>query len=246
MDAVTAYKNALTDTLERAFSTQDEQIRAGAKLLCDASVNGRNIFAFGCSHAMLPMFELYYRTGGMATINPVRAPGLCLDIDPATLTSEMERMPGYGKLIINALPMNEDDVIIIHSVSGCNTVTVDAALTAKKKGAKVIVLTNMEMTTAVKSRHPSGLNLYQTADVLIDNCGCFGDSSVQIDGIPEKVAPTSTAVAAAIMNAMVAQAASDIIDAGGVPPILVSANTDEGDAYNKKMLKEHKGNIFYM
>ena len=246
MDAVTAYKNALTDTLERAFSTQDEQIRAGAKLLCDASMNGNNIFAFGCSHAMLPMLELYYRTGGMANINPVRAPGLCLDIDPATMTSELERMPDYGRVIINALPMKKDDVIIIHSVSGRNTVPVDAALTAKKKGAKVIVLTNMEMTKSVKSRHPSGLNLYQTADIVIDNCGCFGDSAVQIDGIPEKLAPTSTAVAAAIMNAMIAQAAADIIEAGGTPPIFISANTDEGDAHNQRVLRKHRKNIFYM
>lgn len=87
MNAIAAYSGALLETLNRAFDTQADALREGARLLKEATLGGRNIFAFGCSHAILPMLEMYYRTGGMATINPVRAPGLCLDVDPATMTS---------------------------------------------------------------------------------------------------------------------------------------------------------------
>ena len=90
MNAIAAYSGALLETLNRAFDTQADALREGARLLKEATLGGRNIFAFGCSHAILPMLEMYYRTGGMATINPVRAPGLCLDVDPATMTSAME------------------------------------------------------------------------------------------------------------------------------------------------------------
>ncbi len=246
MDAIREYRNALNDTLNRAFDNNDESLRKGAQLLARANLEGHNIFAFGCSHAMLPMLELYYRTGGMATINPVRAPGLCLDIDPATMTSQMERIPEYGKVIVDSLPIGEGDVFMVHSVSGRNTVPIDAALRAKEKGATIIVLTSMAMTMSVTSRHPKGLRLCDTADVLIDNCVCVGDAAITIPGVPEKVAPTSTAIAAALLNAMMAEAVKLIVEQGGVAPVFVSANLDGGDEHNKEMMKKYGEHIFYM
>lgn len=246
MNAIAAYSGALLETLNRAFDTQADALREGARLLKEATLGGRNIFAFGCSHAILPMLEMYYRTGGMATINPVRAPGLCLDVDPATMTSAMERMRDYGRVIVDGQPLGAGDVIIVHSVSGRNSVSIDVALRAKEKGAKVIVLTNLAMSRAVTSRHPDGVKLYEVGDVVIDNCGCLGDAAIDVPGAPEKVAPTSTAVGAALMNAMMAQAVADIVDAGGVPPVFVSANVDGGDEHNREMLKQYGSHIFYM
>ena len=138
------------------------------------------------------------------------------------------------------------DVIIVHSVSGRNSVSIDVALRAKEKGAKVIVLTNLAMSRTVTSRHPDGVKLYEVGDVVIDNCGCLGDAAIDVPGVPEKVAPTSTAVGAALMNAMMAQAVADIVDAGGVPPVFVSANVDGGDEHNREMLKRYGSHIFYM
>lgn len=246
MNAIAAYSGALLETLNSAFDTQADALREGARLLKEATLGGRNIFAFGCSHAILPMLEMYYRTGGMATINPVRAPGLCLDVDPATMTSAMERMRDYGRVIVDGQPLGAGDVIIVHSVSGRNSVSIDVALRAKEKGAKVIVLTNLAMSRAVTSRHPDGVKLYEVGDVVIDNCGCLGDAAIDVPGVPEKVAPTSTAVGAALMNAMMAQAVADIVDAGGVPPVFVSANVDGGDEHNREMLKRYGSHIFYM
>ncbi len=246
MNAIETYRQALKETMDSAFAINSDALRAGARLLADANLQGHNIFAFGCSHAMLPMLELYYRTGGMATINPVRAPGLYLDIDPATMTSQMERIPGYGTVIVDALPLGEGDVLLVHSVSGRNPVPIDVALRAKEKGAKIIVLTSMAMTNTVTSRHPAGLKLCDTADILLDNAGCVGDAAITIPGVPEKVAPTSTSVAAALLNAMMAQAVDMIVEAGGIPPVFVSANLDGGDEHNRKMLQKYGDHIFYM
>ncbi len=246
MKAVDDYYSIITETLKRAFDTQRDALAAGAELLTKATLEGRNIFGFGCSHAILPILELYYRTGGMATINPVRAPGLHLDQDPATMTSAMERMSDYGKVIVDFQPIGEGDVVIVHSVSGRNAVSVDVAREARKKGAKVIALTNMEMSKHVSSRHPEGLKLYDVCDVLIDNCGCIGDAAVAIEGLPEKVAPTSTVVGSALLNAMVAQAVADITAAGEVAPVFMSANVDGGDKHNSDMMEKYGSHIFYM
>lgn len=246
MDAIKAYRETLSCVMEKAFNENGKALEQGAELLARATLEGHNIFAFGCSHAMLPMFELYYRTGGMATINPVRAPGLSLDVDPATMTSHMERIPGYGKIIVDANPLGKDDVIIVHSVSGRNTVPIDVALEAKKRGVHVIVITSLEMTNSVTSRHPDGIKLYETAEVLIDNCGCVGDAAVEVPGVPEKVGPTSTAVAVALLNAMMTQAVDNIVRAGATAPVFISANVDGGDEHNTEMMKKYGEHIFYM
>jgi len=246
MDAINSYFSNFRNILDRIEATQLSAMRSAAERLCRASLEGKNIFAFGCSHAGLLALELYYRTGGMATINPIRAPGLNLDVDPATMTSQIERLPEYGRIIIENQPLREGDVLIIHSVSGRNTVTVDAAMRAKELGACVIALTSLETATKLASRHPSGKNLHDVADIVLDNCGCLGDSSLDVPGVPEKVAPTSTAAGAAILNAVMAQAVVLITEAGNVPPVFVSANLEGGDAHNKEMLAKYGGHIFYM
>jgi len=246
MDAISAYIENIKQVLDEVMSTQINAMREAAELISGATLSGNNVFAFGCSHAGLVTLELYYRTGGMATINPVRAPGLNLDVDPATMTSQMERLEGYGRVIIDALPLSAGDVIIIHSVSGRNTVTVDAAIRAREKGATVIALTNLNTSRTVSSRHPSGKNLYEVADLVIDNRGARGDASLTIPGVPEKAAPTSTAIGAAILNAIVAQSIHNVVAAGGIPPVFVSANLDEGDSHNARMLEQYRDHIFYM
>ena len=246
MDAITAYFDNLKEIIEKVMNTQAKALHQGAQMLSDAALKGNNLFAFGCSHAGLLALELYYRTGGMALINPIKAPGLGLDVDPATMTSQIERLQDYGRIIIDNQPIGKGDVLIIHSVSGRNTVTVDVALRAKEIGVTVIALTSLETAEQLTSRHPSGKSLHQVADLVLDNCGCLGDGSLEIPGVMEKVAPTSTAVGAAMLNAMMAQTVALMTEAGAIAPVFVSANLDRGDAHNKAMLAEYKDHIFYM
>ena len=246
MSAIHSYFSNLAAVLDKALSTQEDAMEAAARAMSQATLFGHNIFAFGCSHAGLLAFELYYRTGGMATINPVRAPGLYLDIDPATMTSQIERLPEYGRIIADNQPIEEGDVVIIHSVSGRNTVTVDFALRCKEKKAFVIALTSIATGKEIPSRHPSGQLLMDVADLVIDNCGCVGDGSIVIDGVPEKVGPTSTAVGAAILNAVMTRAVERTVEAGGMAPVFISANVPGGDEHNKAMLEKYKEHIFYM
>ena len=245
MDAISEYFSQINGILDKVIETQKDAMEKAARVLADAVVNGNSIFAFGCSHAGLLALELYYRSGGMALINPVRAPGLNLDVDPATMTSEMERLPEYGRLIIDNQPIKAGDVLIIHSVSGRNTVTVDVCMRAKEIGAFTIALTSMA-ASALKSRHPSGKSLHQVADLCIDNCGVLGDGVLSVPGVPEKVGPSSTAVGAAILNAVMSQAVAFVAAAGEIPPVFVSGNLDAGTEHNKKMLAKYKDRIFYM
>ena len=246
MNALQAYFSNLEQVLAKVQAAQAEPMEQAARAMSEATLSGHDLFAFGCSHAGLLAFELYYRTGGMATINPVRAPGLYLDIDPAPMTSQIERLPDYGRVIADFQPIKEGDVVIVHSVSGRNTVTVDFALRCKEKGARVIALTSVETGRQIPSRHPSGKLLMDVADIVIDNGGAVGDGSVEIPGVPEKVGPTSTAIGAAILNAVMARCVELTVEAGGTAPVFISANVPGGDEHNRQMLEEYKDHIHYM
>ena len=246
MNATESYYSRVTEIMSQVFRQEKDAMEQAAEKLAQANREKRSIFAFGCNHAGLIALELFYRTGGMVTVNPVRAPGMMLEVSPITMSSELERIPDYGKVDFESLPAKEGDVIMIHSVSGRNAVTVDMAKAAREKGLTVIVVTNMQTATAVSSRHLSGKKLHDYADILIDNHGDYGDASVRLEGFAQKIASTSTVVGAAILNAVVARACELLWEQGIRPPVFMSGNVDGGDAYNKAVIAEHAENIFYM
>jgi uncharacterized phosphosugar-binding protein len=168
-----------------------------------------------------------------------------MDVMPPTLTTDIERLTGYGKAIIAAHPIKEGDVMILHSVSGRNPVPVDTAIYAKKAGAYTICLTNVKTSSAVSSRHESGKRLYEVCDLVIDNCGSYGDAELEIAGFPEKIAPTSTAVGAALLNAVVARTVALLLETGITPPVFVSSNVPGGDEHNARIMREHGAQIHY-
>ena len=102
---------------------------------------------------------MFYRTGGLVVVNPILPREVMLDVRPIIQTSQMERLAGYGKILADNSKMKAHDVLIIHSVSGRNTIAIDMALEAKKKGIAVIAITNVTYSKQVKSRHACGKNL---------------------------------------------------------------------------------------
>ena len=149
MSVIFEYHKHITDILNEVFDKESAAMEEAAAVLAAANKEGRSIFGFGCNHAGLITLELFYRTGGMVTVNPIRAPGMMLELSPPTMTSEMERIPGYGKIILNNEPCKAGDVLIIHSVSGRNAVTIDMAERAREIGMTVIVVTNIDRKSVV-------------------------------------------------------------------------------------------------
>ena len=241
-----AYFAHLQAMLDKVLATQASQIQTAASLLATTLREGGNLFAFGCNHAALCTLELFYRTGGLVPVNPLRGPGITLDVDPVTLTTRMERLTGYGRDLLDESPARSGDVLVIHSVSGRNAVPIDMALRAAEKGIRTVCLTNLATSSAIPSRHPCGRSLYQLCDVVIDNCGDYGDAAMSIDGFMGKIAPTSTTIGTAILNAVVLETCVLLVEAGMEPPVFVSSNVPGGDAYNARMLDGYKDRIFYM
>jgi uncharacterized phosphosugar-binding protein len=240
------YFQILHEILDAIEGTQGESIREAAKRLVDTVMNGKKVYFFGCTHAGILSQEAFYRTGGLAVINPIFPKGLQCDTVPITDTSALERKDGYGREIALKTGLRQGDMIFIHSVSGRNAVPVELALEAGKLGAYVVAITSLEYSRQSESRGSSGKRLFEASDLTIDNCGCFGDAAVSLEGFPQKVSPTSTVTGAAIVNAIVAEATEMFLKLGQVPPVFISANIDGGDRHNEVLMKQYKNQIDYM
>lgn len=241
-----SYFDAAIAALTQVRATQAGPIRQAAQLMADAIVAGQSLFSFGASHSFITTEELVYRTGGLMLINPIYPHGMNLFVRPLTATSATERVVGLGTQILESSPAKPGDVLLLTSTSGRNAVIIDMALTARKKGIKVIGLTAMAYTSGVSSRHPSGKKLAELCDVLIDNCVPYGDAAVAIEGLEQKVGPLSTVTGCAIVNELVVSVVRNLVERGVEPPVFVSANVDGGDERNARLLAENRHRIHYM
>lgn len=240
------YIRIVQETIEKAWNGQKVQFQKAADRIRTALEEKRSVYIFGCSHAGILAEEVFYRTGGLAVINPIFFPGFMLNTRPITMTSQLERVDGLGKILLKENRVKPGDVLILHSVSGRNNVPVEMALEARAMGVITICITNLEYSRSVSSRHPSGKRLFEACDIVIDNCGCTGDAAVALEGLSERIGPTSTAVGTALVNALVIETVGGMLADGVTPPVFMSANLDGGDAHNKKIFEEYKDNIFYM
>ncbi|MDI9497153.1 MAG: SIS domain-containing protein [Bacillota bacterium] len=236
----------IRNMLEQLEQQETETITSAAELMAEAIEKKKCIWAFGTTHANLVAKDMVYRTGGLAVINPISAPGMDLDVMPFTLSSQMERYERYGADLIRYRGVGEGDVVILHSVSGRNTVMIDAALAANELGAHVIVITNLAFSEHSESRHPSGKLLYELGEVVIDNCGEPGDACLSFPELPAKVAPTSTVMGGIIASALIEKTVELLIERGVHVPVLMSANMPGGDEYNDRMFEAYKDQIHYM
>ena len=240
------YLSEAVEALKRVSQSQGSNIRAASDLLVEAILSGKSIFSFGASHSFMTTEEMVYRTGGLMLINPIYPHGMNLSVRPLTATSGMERVPGLGNQLLAGSPAQEGDVLILTSTSGRNAVTIDMALEARELGIKTICLTSLAYSAGVSSRHPTGKKLADLCEVAIDNCVPLGDASVDIPGFAQKVGPLSSVTGCAIVNSIVTEVVNDLVSKGIDPPVFVSANLDNGDAWNARLLFENRDRIHYM
>jgi uncharacterized phosphosugar-binding protein len=240
------YFDALFPILDRAANTQASTLLLVAERLADAIAADHLIYVFGAGHAGIIAEEMFYRAGGLVPVAPIFGPGLTPQVEPITLGTDLERMSGYGRLLLDASHIAAGDVLIVHSNSGRNTVAIEVAEEARRRGVTVVALTSVAHSSAVESRHPKGHKLMDVADYVIDNCGVVGDAVVELGGFPQRVAATSTVVGAALMQALVVETVRILLERGIEPPVLISANVDGSAEHNERLFARYRGRLRYL
>ena len=229
------YLEVVRRLVERLDGEEWPNIRAAAALIADALEGGHEIHVFGTGHSHMLAEEMYYRAGGLVRVSPILFEGLMLHAS-APLSTSLERLPGLAQALLRDHPVASGDVLIIASNSGSNAVTTELAQLAGLAGARVIGLTSVRHATSPAARASKLPRLHETAEVVLDNGGFVGDAAVDIEGLDSPVAPTSTVVGAAILNAVVAEAVQMLVDRGIVPDVYASANTTAGDSANARFV----------
>ena len=236
------YLKNILKLLEKLENTQEEIIDQVAAVCAECIYNGGLLYFFGTGHSHMICEEPFYRAGGLACIYPILETDLMLH-EGASKSSGYERLEGLGNLVVANTNLTKGDVLFVVSNSGRNCAVIDAAMEAKKRGAITVAITSMDHTTKVTSRHSSGLNLYQVCDYVLDNGGEKGDASVELDGLEQKIAPTSSIMDITLVNLILVNTVEILLRKGMKPPVFMSANTDAGDQANKAVLEMYKGRI---
>jgi uncharacterized phosphosugar-binding protein len=223
--------------LMREVRAQGEQIEAAAKMIAACISDGGIVHVFGSGHSHMMAEEVFHRAGGLFAFNAM------LDVNLTsfgTLKAGMvERAEGYAPVILDSFDVRPGEVVIVVSNSGINPVPIDLAAEAKKRGAKTIAITSAEAYATASSRHSSGKKLSDVADLTIDSRVPAGDAIIDFDGLDAPVAAASTALGAALMNAIVAQTTDVLLTNGIQPPVIVSMNIPGGDERNAELAERY-------
>jgi uncharacterized phosphosugar-binding protein len=201
--------------------------------------DGGVVQAFGTGHSRGFAMEVAGRAGGLVPANQLAVKDLVLygDTDPVDiLTPEAERDPAIAHRILDLAELHPADCFMIASNSGGNGATVEMAVEARRRGHKVIAVTSLEHSTRIASRHPSGLRLFEVADVVIDNGAVFGDAALPLPapGIGA-IVPVSAVTSALIAEMVAADVCGALLTRGERPPVLISANIPGGDEHNDEV-----------
>lgn len=232
------FHSIVNEMLSRIMDTQLPLIQKLGKIIAEKTLNGSILFGFGTGHSHVIAEELYIRAGGLFTAKGILEPEFMLHGTKWKSTA-LERIEGISKSILTLNGVRSKDVIIIISNSGRNPVPIEMAIEAKKAGLLVICITNTAHSEAIDSRHQSGKKLFEVSDHVIDNCGLPGDAAMSLKGEPYTFGATSTITGAYIIQLLVTEIIVNIKDMGGVPPVLLSSNLDNSDAYNEALLKAY-------
>ena len=241
-----SYFKKVMEILNEVLEYEGRNIETAAQIISDSIKENGIVHVFGCSHAAIPVEDLFYRAGGLAVISPVFGQELMLNMRPVTRTSQAERMHGYAAVILDGYKTSPGDVMIVSSNSGRNPVPVEMAMEARKRGMAVIAVTSLEFSKNVSSRHVSSKRLFEVSDLVIDNRGVFGDAAMELEKLDEKFGPTSNIVTGTILNSIMVKVVESLVAENIEPPIFTSANTDGGEEKNKKLIQKYAGRVSYL
>ncbi len=239
------YFTGLVDTLQKIDSTQNNAMESAAQILAQTVLQDGLIFTLGNGHSHSAALEGFHRSGSLACISAILDDSF--NFRPsAHKATDLERKEGYILPILAKHKMTPTDTIIIISNSGRNAAGIDAAIYAKNKGLKVIVITAATAHKETKSRHSSGKMLRDFADVLIDNCCNKQETVLTLNG--KSAGPVSSLVSGAIMNNILYRAAeiAEEKQPNFPLPFYKSSNDIGGDENNLRVAQKYKGRILFL
>lgn len=247
MELMGKYYQEILANLESIMNLEEDSMRQAAEAIA-SHIEADNIFyVYGPgAHSNLATQEVFFRAGGLMHVSAILDEGTLLS-SGALRSSAMERMPGYGRVVLENYNLKKGDLLIIVNAYGMNAATIDAALYAKEIGVKTIGICSFDHANQTPkdhpARHPSKQNLQEIVDIKIDSKIKLGDAVIDIEGQEQKVGAVSTFTNAFILNNIIIEVTRLLAKRNVQLPIWKSGNTAGGDEWNKQFISDFKGKI---
>ncbi len=243
-EMITKYRETISGIFEKIEAGLPE-FRKAAKVIVDAVENDRMVHVIGPGgHSNIGVEEILWRAGGLAIWDAILDPGTNI-IHGAKRSNIIERTPGYAKSVLDAYRVGEvpGEVMVIINAYGINSMTIDTVEECRKRKMTSIAVTSDSFARVVPkghpSRHPSGKNLFEEADIYLNNHLPEGDAIIEVDGYAQKVGSTSTFCNCFVMNCLSACVVDEMVKRGIEPPVFKSANMPGGDEHNKSLERKY-------
>ncbi len=243
---ITYFERAVA-LLAQIRDEEGEAIRRAGEAVADRIAQDRLIYVIGPGgHSQIGAEEVFSRAGGLACVVSFIDDGFYLG-NGAARSMAIERTPGYARAILGQADMGPGDVLIIVNAYGINAATIDSAMYARELGMTSIGVTSVANQRGLPqghpSRHPSGRDLCDLVDIVVDTKMPLGDAVLRLDGVTEKVGPVSTMVNAYAMNSIMLEAISLLAERGIEPPVWRSSNSPGGDEANVAVTERYRHRI---
>lgn len=241
------YYKEVIGIIDEIRSTEKEHILQAAHMIADQVAQDKLVYVFGPGgHSNLAAMEVFFRAGGLMHVSAILNQETMLS-SGALKSMQTERLPGYGKIVVNDYGIGKGDLLVVVNAYGINSATIDAALTAKENGAKVIGVSSVEHASTCPldhpARHPSKKNLHDIVDCHVDCKVKLGDATIKLEGFEQKIGALSTYANAYVMNSIVVEAINILVSRGINPPVWRSGNCPGGDEWNNQFIERFRGAV---
>lgn len=242
-----AYYKEVIGIIDDIHENEKERIIEAARVIAEHVKKDKLIHIWGPGgHSNLAAMEIFFRAGGLMHVNAILNTETMLSVG-ALKSMQVERLPGYGKIVVDDYGIGEGDLLIVANAYGINSATIDAALQAKENGATVIGISSHEHEKNCPkdhvARHPSKSNLHEIVDYTVDCKIRVGDAVIKLPGFEQKIGALSTFANAYVLNCIVIEAINMMVDEGVKPPVWMSGNAPGGDEWNEQFMHRFRDKI---
>ncbi len=212
-------------TLIEAVARQQAAIETAAEWFAGTILAGRMVHLFGSGHSRIMVEEMWPRYGSFAGFNPIvelslSFHNLVVGANGQRQAMFLENVSGLAERILRNYDLDTRDTALVISSSGANVVPVEMAEQFRKRGVRVVALVSAAHAAASASRRADGKKLTDFADLVLDTGAPVGDAMVKVEGLDTPVSPGSTVGGALIVNAVKAEVAARLTQAGQPPKVL--------------------------
>ncbi len=202
-------------------------IRQAADIFAASILADRMVHMFGAGHSRMMVEEMWPRYGSFAGFHPIVELSMTFHNQVVGANGQrqamfLENTSGLAARILRNFRLSPLDSALVISSSGCNVVPIEMAEGFKAAGLKVVGIVSRAHADGSETRHPSGHKLMDVCDLVLDTGAPLGDAMVRIEGMTEPVAPGSTVGGCLLVNAIKAEVAARLTEAGKPPHALVA------------------------